>query len=164
MPSLAHPRLLALSVLLLVGLDLGCGHCDGAVRDLEIRSVDGCGLDACVEASGVYAVSGDATFRIVADGPSDDDDALRGDSGVDASTFFLVDADGALVPGTVSGDAGGHTCRSGVNFHLSPDAPLAPGTYTLVVDLEGIAWPLVGGLATQSHDGREALVRTIEVP
>ncbi|MEZ4453272.1 MAG: Ig-like domain-containing protein [Nannocystaceae bacterium] len=161
-----HPlrsRLLTAAVgLVLLQGSPGCGHCDGAVRTLEIRSVDVCGLDECAAADTIQ-VGADVSFRIVGDGPADESDALLADSGVSASTFFLLDGADAPVAATVGGDSGGHICRNGVGFSLQPDAPLAPGTYTLVVDLDGLSWPLVGGAETQTHEGRRAWVRTIEV-
>jgi hypothetical protein len=141
----------------------GCGSCDGAVRELNVRSAAVCSLEDCAESGGVYRVGPDVNLRIVGDGPNEESGPLLSDSGVGADTFFILDEGGQRVPATVTGDAGGHTCRRGVGFTLTPDEPLAPGTYTAVLLLEDLSWPHVGDAAVQRHDGKEALVRKLEV-
>lgn len=156
----------ALGVVLGLGLSAGgagCGSCDGALRELEVRSVDVCKLEDCVADGGVYRVGPDVNLRVVGDGPNEESGPLLRDSGVAADTFFLLDKDGQRVAATIGADAGGHTCRNGVGFSLTPDEPLAPGTYTAVLLLDDLAWPLTGGAAVQRHEGKDAFVRQLEV-
>ena len=141
----------------------GCGHCDGAVRRLRINSVGVCGLEDCAAEGGVTKVGSDVTFRIVGDGPNDESDALLADSGIGEQSFFLVDENDEVVPATVTGDAGGHTCRNGVGFGLQPDEPLPLGTYTVVLVLDDLDWPLVARTDTQKWEGKLAFVRELEV-
>jgi cold shock CspA family protein len=141
----------------------GCGNCDGAIRELELRSVEACDLDVCVADGGVYRVGPDVTVRIVGDGPDDEQDVLLGDAAISAKNFFMLDEAGQTVAATIGASAGGHSCRNGVNFGLTPDAPLPAGTYTVVLVLEDLAWPLAGGPTVQTHDGKDAFVRTLEV-
>lgn len=141
----------------------GCGSCDGAVRELLVRSADACSLESCTENGGVTRVGPDVNLRVVGDGPNDESEALMRDSDISSDTFFLLDSAGQRVAATVTGDAGGHTCRRGVGFNLTPDEPLAPGTYTAVLLLEDLSWPLTGGAAVQEHEGKEAFVRKLEV-
>ncbi|MBZ5710737.1 Ig-like domain-containing protein [Nannocystis pusilla] len=156
----------ALGVVLGLGLTAagaGCGNCDGAIRELVVRSADACHLEDCVEDGGVYHVGPDVSLRVVGDGPNEESEPLLSDSGVAADTFFLLDQDGQRVAATVGADAGGHACRRGVGFNLTPDEPLAPGTYTAVLLLDDLAWPLAGGAAVQRHEGKDAFVRQLEV-
>jgi len=141
----------------------GCGHCDGAIRELRINSVDVCGLEECEAAGGVTTVSQDVSVRIMGDGPTDESDALLADSGIGPETFFLLDADDQRVAATVTGGSGGHTCRNGVDFELIPEETLPLGTYTVVLLLEDLDWPKVGRADTQTWEGKRAFVRELEV-
>lgn len=105
----------------------------------------------------------DMSVRVVGDGPNEDSESLLADAGIDGSNFFLLDAAGEHVAVTLEADAGGHTCRNGIGIGLRPEQPLDPGTYTLVLVLEDLQWPLEGGAAVQSHEGKSAFVRRIEV-
>jgi hypothetical protein len=141
----------------------GCGHCDGAIRQLRINSVDVCGLEECTEAGGVTRVGPDMSVRIMGDGPNDESEALLADSGIGEESFFLVDENDERVAVRVTGDAGGHSCRNGVGFNLQPEEPLAVGTYTVVLVLDDLDWSKVGRAGTQSWEGKAAFVREIEV-
>lgn len=141
----------------------GCGHCDGAIRELRIKSVDVCGLEECTETSGVTQAGPDLSVRIVGDGPNDESASLLADSGIGEESFFLLDENDERVAAGITGDAGGHSCRNGVGFNLQPEEPLAVGTYTVVLVLDDLAWPKVGRAETQSWEGRTAFVREIEV-
>ena len=141
----------------------GCGHCDGAIRELRINSVDVCGLDECTETSGVTQAGPDLSVRIVGDGPNDESASLLADSGIGEESFFLLDENDERVAARVTGDAGGHSCRNGVGFNLTPEEPLAVGTYTVVLVLDDLSWPKVGRADTQRWEGRTAFVREIEV-
>jgi hypothetical protein len=166
-PVSSHPSTRAVLTLAL-GLGLatagsGCGRCGGAIRQLRVYSVEACGSDECREENGVVRVGPDMNVRIVGDGPNEDSSALLADSGIGPASFFLLDDDDARVAVTIAGDAGGHSCRNGVGFGLQPDAPLPPGAYTLVLLIDDLDWPLVGGAATQTYEGRSAFVRELEV-
>lgn len=126
----------------------GCGHCEGGIRAME-------GGEA----------SPDDGFSIVADGPgSVTSEELVADAGIDAEAWFLLDAAGEPVPATISGDWGGHSCFEGNTFTLVPDAPLAPGDYTLVLILDAIAWDYLGDEgAVETWDGERALVEAVTV-
>ncbi len=126
----------------------GCGHCDGGIR----------GMDG-------GEVAPDATFSILADGPgSMTSDELLADAGIDAETWFLLDDTGAVVPSAVFGDWGGHSCLNGNTFTLAPDAPLAPGAYTLVLRVDALAWDYIGEEdALDTYEGEPALVVAVTV-
>ncbi len=144
----------------------GCGHCDGAVRRMRAQLAD-CRGECPEPPQEQLTIRPTETFRIGGDGPKADSELLLSASGVDVDTWFLVaEASGEVVPATIVGDAGGHSCRYGVGFNLVPEAPLASGDYTLVLRLDALSWPHVGrdpygGLST--FEGAPALVRRFRV-
>jgi hypothetical protein len=149
-----------LSVLVVASLvGAGCGHCDGAIRGMDVWR----GLEP--EENPGDDIEADAYFRINGDGPNEDSEALLRLSGVDGESWQLLDADGASIDAEIGWWAGGHMCRNGVAFELRPSAPLEPGSYTLVLWLDDVVWPVVGeakALRT-TRDNRSVLLRTYEV-
>jgi hypothetical protein len=136
--------------------NVACGHCDGAIRTMNV----GLGLDAAER----KAIDAEPRFRITADGPADESDELLDKSGVGSTTWYLFhEATGVRIAATITGDSGGHMCRNGVGFNLVPDDPLQAGDYTLVLELDQLAWPLVGKEKSERFEGREALVRHYRV-
>lgn len=123
-----------------------CGRCDGAIRGMSAQSADG------------PTIAPETAFRLTGDGPGDAE-GLAEDAGISDETWFLVDdASGDRVPSTITADSGGHVCRNGVGFNLTPDEPLAAGDYTLVFLPEDIAWPYLGEDPAQ-WEGEPALVQ-----
>lgn len=152
--------------------DAGCGHCDGALRDVRALRAEwmrGRGGDKKDHQRGPQAaapeeIGADESFRIVGDGPKRGGPELLQLSGVDARSWVLLaDATGEPVPAHVTADAGGHMCLRGVGFNLQPRAPLAPGAYTLVLYLDRLRWPLLHDEHRTTHAGRPAFVRRFRV-
>jgi len=130
---------------------------------LQVLSLDACDSSPCEAEDGVFHVTNDLRLRIVADGPNDDSESLLADAGITPNNFFMLDADDAIVATTLSGNAGGHVCRNGVNFGLEPDEDLAPGAYTVVLITSDLAWPLLGSPSLQTYEGKAAFVRKLHV-
>lgn len=161
----------------LLGLvDAGCGHCDGAIRNMRAQRAEwlrgrGRGGGECKknrergpQEEAPTAIAADESFRIVGDGPNRAGPELMQLSGVDARSWVLLaDATGQPVPADVTADAGGHMCLRGVGFNLRPRAPLAAGAYTLVLYLDRARWPLLHSDRRASHAGRPAFVRRFRV-
>ncbi len=111
--------------------------------------------------NGRTPLEANASFLLRADGPAEGEAKLKELSGVDGSSWQLVDdRTGEVVSARVTGDSGGHACRNGVNFHLKVVAPLAPGAYTLVLFLDKIHWRIVDEAEQKvgSYRGARALV------
>jgi hypothetical protein len=137
----------------------GCGHCDGAIRSMDVWR----GLEPDDDTGD--EIGPDAYFRIGGDGPNEDSEELLRISGIDEQSWQLLDANGQPVEAEVRWWAGGHMCRYGVAFELRPEAPLEAGGHTLVLWLDAVQWPLVGEAKSlqTTRDDRRVLQRTYVV-
>jgi hypothetical protein len=135
---------------------LGCGHCDGALRAMG---------EGYTQDEDTSSVAPEVVFGLWGDGPgSRSSEELLSDAGITTETWFLLDGAGEVVPSTLRGDWGGHTCLNGNSFELVPDEPLSAGEYTLVLRIEAIGWDWIG---SEEHltqfEGEQAIVQPFVV-
>lgn len=147
----------------------GCfpGRCEGALRGtpLVLLTMDAkvcTGGPACAE-----SISTTPTFHQNGDYQTiDDPNKLLALSGLSAATWFLVDANGTVVPShiTPSYNKNAHGCASAATFVLSPKAPLAPGFYRIVMLHEKLRWDVLRkGVAVSRWGNEPAIVQFYRV-
>lgn len=143
---------------------VGCGHCDGALREMRASPLGGGSIRDEDPRGQPTNIEPGEHFRISADGPAAADESLLVLANIDATHWFLLDdATGAHVPARLTATAGGHSCKNGVTFEMTPEARLPAGSYTLVLVLDGVRWALVDDDERAAFQGRPAMVRHYRV-
>jgi hypothetical protein len=147
----------------------GCwpGRCGGALRGTP-RVHFGEDHAPCTRGSVcAEVVSPDVRFRQGGDFARVDDLAtLLASSGLDATTWFLVDQYDSVVASRIEPKqhSAAHSCASAIGFELIPEAPLAGGEYRLVLLVERISWPVLRqGTELTLWNGEPAIVQFYQV-